>query len=381
MRQNFCYFYRNQSFVMKTKKETCKNCEQQFNEGFKFCPHCGQQAKDELTVKVLFYNTISNYFSFDARFFKSFLPLLFKPGYLASKFIEGKRLLYLHPAQMYLFIAIVFFFLFSFIQRSQVQSLNDSLAKTLKKDNSFNKFKDEGILDSLKLVQEIVNEVQDSITRAKLLKSLNDNDFIEEYSKEKIDSLFIEEVDDQKRTVTFDFDEKKVDSLIEVDAPEAQIHRAMGMEQDAGYIKKRMYKQALKFYKSRSGGSILQAFYDAIPIAMFFLLPIFALFLKLFYRKHGLYAHHLVFSFYYFSFLFTVFSIIIGINFIFDIPDWLDWLLAFSTFVYLYLALRRFYNQSRFKTLVKASVTSILFLIFVAPLTAAVLGMFAFLFY
>ena len=42
--------------------------------------------------------------------------------------------------------------------------------------------------------------------------------------------------------------------------------------------------------------------------------------LKILYRKKGLYAHHLVFSFYYFSFLFTVFSVIIGVNFIVDIP-------------------------------------------------------------
>jgi len=49
--------------------ETCKNCEQQFKKEFDFCPHCGQKVNDELTLGVLFYNTISNYFSFDARFF------------------------------------------------------------------------------------------------------------------------------------------------------------------------------------------------------------------------------------------------------------------------------------------------------------------------
>ena len=366
---------------MKIRKVTCKNCEQQFNEGFKFCPHCGQQAKDELTVKVLFYNTISNYFSFDARFFKSFLPLLFKPGYLASKFIEGKRLLYLHPAQMYLFIAVVFFFLFSFIQRSQVQSLNESLAKTLKKDNAIEEMQDERFIDSIKLVEESKKRVEDSIARAVLLKTIKNNEFIDIYSEEKIDSLFQLEDTEQNRSVTFDFDEKKVDSLIEIDASEALIYKAMGMEDDAGYIKKRMYKQALKFYKSRSGGSILQAFYDAIPIAMFFLLPIFALILKILYRKHGLYAHHLVFSFYYFAFLFTVLSLIIGFNFIFNIPDWIDWFLGLSAFIYLYLALKRFYSQGKFKTFIKASVTSVMFLLFVAPLTAVILGLFAFLFY
>ncbi|WP_246126039.1 DUF3667 domain-containing protein [Bizionia myxarmorum] len=99
---------------MANSKHLCKNCETTYNEAFAFCPHCGQKRNDALTLKVLFYNTISNYFSFDARFFKSFLPLLLKPGYLAEQFIVGKRLLFLHPAQMYLFIAIIFFSLNSF---------------------------------------------------------------------------------------------------------------------------------------------------------------------------------------------------------------------------------------------------------------------------
>ena len=97
---------------MEKNMVTCKNCEKEYNDSFEFCPHCGQKSNDELTIGILFYNTISNYFSFDARFFKSYIPLMFKPGYLPNKFIEGKRLLYLHPAQMYLFISVVFFFLF-----------------------------------------------------------------------------------------------------------------------------------------------------------------------------------------------------------------------------------------------------------------------------
>ena len=105
------------------KQGLVTNCEHKFEEGFKFCPHCGQKTNDDLTLGVLFYNTITNYFSVDARFFKSFIPLMFKPGYLAKRFIEGKRLLYLHPAQMYLFISVVFFFLFSFITRDNNNNL------------------------------------------------------------------------------------------------------------------------------------------------------------------------------------------------------------------------------------------------------------------
>lgn len=366
---------------MATSLETCKNCEQQFNEAYSFCPHCGQQAKDELTVKVLFYNTISNYFSFDARFFKSFLPLLVKPGYLAAKFIEGKRLLYLHPAQMYLFIAVVFFFLFSFVQRNQVESLDEKLAETLTENALLDNIDDKGARDSILQARQEQKKAEDSIARAEVKKALQDNKFITGFSDKQIDSLIARDDFRKNDMATFDFDTKPVDSLIASGASDEKVYKAMGMDDDAGYFQRRMYAQALKFYKSRKGGSILQAFYDTIPIAMFFLLPIFALILKLFHLKRGIYAHHLVFSFYYFSFLFTVFSIILGINFIFDVPDWIDFLIMLSTFAYLVIALQRFYVQGWFKSFVKGLMASFIFLSVVTPIAFVLLGLFAFLFY
>ncbi|MDB9755425.1 DUF3667 domain-containing protein [Winogradskyella sp.] len=116
---------------MSNTTVNCQNCEQSHKESFEFCPHCGQKTNDELTIGVLFYNTISNYFSFDARFFKSFFPLMYKPGYLAKEFIKGKRLLYLHPAQMYLFIAVIFFFIFNFYVRDSRTALDKNMQNVL----------------------------------------------------------------------------------------------------------------------------------------------------------------------------------------------------------------------------------------------------------
>ncbi|MFL1012903.1 DUF3667 domain-containing protein [Flavisericum labens] len=362
---------------MERKLETCKNCEEQFRSSFKFCPYCGQQAKDELTVKILFYNTISNYFSFDARFFKSFLPLLFKPGYLASKFIAGKRLLYLHPAQMYLFVTVVFFFLFSFVQRQQVKDMDEKVGWSFNQMDSLKSINNE----SLKVGERLKQIIPETADKEVLENAFNQNEVLEELYSEETDSLIDATKSNKKDIVELDYNTKAVDSLLELGASNDLIYKAMGMPDEASAFKKRMYSQALKFYKSRKGGGILQTFYDAIPFAMFFLLPIFALILKLLYRKRGLYAHHLVFSFYYFAFLFTVFSIILIINFIYDIPDWIDFILMLSTFGYLLFAVKRFYRQGWFASIFKASLTMLLFLSLVAPLTVIVLGVFAFLFY
>jgi len=145
----------------------CKNCEKTFDKDFEFCPYCGQKAKDDLTIGLLFYNTISNYFSFDARFFKSFIPLMIRPGYLAKRFVEGKRLLFLHPAQFYLFISIVFFFLFSFIARKQQLEFDKSIKKEFENVKSSDTI-NINALDSISLAK-----ITDQIKNNKRLPSTN----------------------------------------------------------------------------------------------------------------------------------------------------------------------------------------------------------------
>lgn len=362
----------------------CLNCEEPLEEGFKFCPNCGQKTNEILTVGVLFYNTIANYFSFDARFFKSFFPLMFKPGKLAKCFIQGKRLLYLHPAQMYLFVSVVFFFLFSFSVRKQAKNLDEGLAKTFEKSQVIDATSNRFIRDSIRhfiLENEKKNDynVTDIVSQA-----LKANQQQTGLNENQIDSLLAEGSFQDDKDVVFEglgFNKYQIDSLLASGASDEEIYKEIGLEEDAGAFQQRLFKQGLKFYKNRKGGSLLQSFYDTIPIAMFFLLPIFAFILKVFYFKKGRYAHHLVFSFYYFSFLFTAFSIIVGVNMIWDIPNWIDWLAAISTFIYFLMALKRFYGQGWFLTFIKANLATCTFLLFVIPLTTAILGVFTFLFY
>ena len=352
----------------------CKNCENKIEQNFQFCPHCGQKSNEDLTLRVLFYNTISNYFSVDARFFRSFLPLLFKPGYLAKRFIEGKRLLYLHPAQMYLFISVIFFFLYSFNVRETVQEVD----KKLKKTNLI-----EQVSDSI----ESKKQITDSIQLEKLIAPLKDNKIVTGIKEEDIkslDSLIKAENKDvqTKGILNFAFNEKKIDSLIAKDAPDETIYKALGMGNDAGFVKRKFYAQMLKFYKDRGLGAILQTFYDSIPLAMFFLLPIFAFILKIFYFRRGHFSHHLVFSFYFFSFLFTVFSILVVSNLIWeDFPGWITVSVMLSTFFYLFFAVKRFYDQGWILSFIKSNFISFAFLTFVIPLAIVIMGLMAFFFY
>ncbi|WP_241485195.1 DUF3667 domain-containing protein [Psychroserpens damuponensis] len=378
---HFYYIYgNNQSIVMGSQLITCQNCESEIKEEFEFCPKCGQKVNEDLTLGVLFYNTISNYFSFDARFLKSFIPLMFRPGYLARKFLEGKRLLYLHPAQMYLFITVVFFFIFSFTVRNQTETLNRELKKELSNENAV------VFTDSLKQrKKDSLNRVEarrkDSIGRAQVKEALVDNKWLTGMDEKQIDSIVTRDDYRKNKATHFDFATKDMDSLIAINASDKEIYTAMGLEPDDGWMTRKLYAQALKFYKARDGGNILKAFYDTVPLAMFFLLPIFALILKVLYFRKGRYAHHLVFSFYYFSFLFMVFSFIFGINIFWDVPDGIDWLIALSTFFYLFIALKRFYGQGWFLSFFKCSVATFTFMTLVVPTAVMIIGLLSFMMY
>lgn len=345
--------------------EQCKNCEQTFDSSFEYCPHCGMQATDNLTIGVLFSNTIENYFSVDARFFKSFGTLMLKPGVLARQFIDGKRLKYLHPAQFYLFISVVFFFIFSFTVRKADNEISEAFKKGFNREIS---------LDSVK-----VNT--DSLDIAKARSALKKNKKYIGMSDEELKELdSIMTLDSQKPNFSLGFKRELLDSLITMGAPLTQKYEAMGMKEDANAFTRKFYAQMLKFYEKKGGG-ILQALYDTIPIAMFLLLPLFAVLLKLFYWKRVTFAHHLVFSFYYFTFIFTSFSILLLVNKVWQIPMGIEALICFSFVIYLILALRNFYRTSWVSSFFKASIISFLYMMIIMPVAAIGTILVAFMLY
>ena len=359
-----------EDFALEPTNVICQNCEKTHDVEFQFCPHCGQQANEKLTVGVLFYNTIANYFSFDARFFRSFIPLVFKPGVLAKRFVSGKRLMYLHPAQMYLFISVIFFFLFSF----KIREYNSDFDKALKE--GFETIKKDSVNMS-PIDSSTVAKLGESIKNQKLMSGLSEEE------RQELDTVFAFASKPQsvKNNFTFGYDREKLDSLILADASEKEQLKAVGMEDDDGFLAKIFYRQLIKFHKNKGGG-IVQAFFDTIPISLFILLPIFAMILKVFFWRRGTFAHHLVFSFYYFSFLFVTMSIILAFNyFIADIPDWIDWLIVMSTFFYLVFAMRTFYQQNFIISFIKASMSSFIYMMFVVPVAIFIVLGLAFLFY
>ena len=357
--------------------EFCKNCEAPLKEEFKYCPECGQKVHEDLSLKVLFNNTISNYFSVDARFFRSFIPLMFRPGYVARKFVEGKRLTYLHPAQYYLFVSVVFFFILSFKVREYNAAADKAIKEGFKLEKTRNTDKKTDSLPNIKLDSTSISKIKEP-----LLKNPKIANAIGEEDMKVLDSVLTADLSKpSKNELNFGYNTKALDSLLAIDASEEEMFKVLGLGENPNFIKKAFSRQLIKFHK-QEGGGIVQAFFDSIPIALFFLLPIFAFILKLFYWRKGRFSYHLVFSFYYFTFLFIIMAILIGVNsFLWDIPGWLDGLIILYCFVYLWLSMHYFYKQGYFLTLIKSGLATFIYMLMILPFALGIIAAASFFFY
>jgi hypothetical protein len=113
-------------------------------------------------------------------------------------------------------------------------------------------------------------------------------------------------------------------------------------------------KTALKKMKSNP-----KLMFDKIrehrPKIIFVLLPVFALMLKLlYYRSNVLYIKHLIFSFYFHAFIFFVFLLIVLLELTkVSVLDSFSGSLYLLIPINLYFGLKRVYNQTRWKTIIK----------------------------
>lgn len=105
---------------------------------------------------------------------------------------------------------------------------------------------------------------------------------------------------------------------------------------------------------------VVDSFAHRLPYILFVSLPFFALILKLLYvrKKNFYYSDHVIFTLYHYIFSFILLLLIAGLGVLKDwlgygIFGWLILALIILWAVYLYKGMKRFYGQSRSKTIIK----------------------------
>jgi hypothetical protein len=325
----------------KPHNEFCLNCGTKLVDTF--CHHCGQKdIPRRQTLGELFSNFISSFWSYEGKFFLTTKYLITKPGFLATEYSAGRRESYYHPARMYVFISFVFFLL--------LFSLPDSVS-------------DGG--ETAEMTKEDLKELKEELKGAGLDSTFQDS--VKKVISDAVkDSTNLDKGKKPKKNSDVSFFGQAYKSAKAYDSAQNLLPEA---ERDGWFVQKlnrraaelnTRYKDDRKSFFNDYG----QAFKDNSSKVLFYLLPIFALLLKLFYvRRDFFYSEHLVFSIYYYNFFYLAGSLML----LFDLAPSLSWistLIGFWIFFYLLFAMKQMYGQSWRKTILKFSLFSFVFMFF-----------------
>jgi|SRR6218665_1453816 len=258
------------------KDKTCLNCNYVVEN--RYCPNCGQENTDtRKTFHHLFVHFFEDLTHYENAFWKTIKNLLLKPASLTREYLSGKRLSYLAPVRLYIFISFVTFFLISVIPNSATDNL-------IKGDESF----------TVKTVDKNGKEKDSVIHRKDLsLPELMKKDEMEQKLKKYSNS--------QQNEGFLNLGYKNVREL-------DSLQKYGPKEDKLGEWEYNMIKKTLVIKEKNTKKEMLDKFLEAarhnFPKTLFIYMPLFAFILWIFHgKRRWYYFDHGIFTLHYFSFL------------------------------------------------------------------------------
>lgn len=292
------------------QEEKCANCATLLAAGVNYCPSCGQDVKNKVVpIKELAGDVVRDTLGFESKFFNSIPKLLFRPGYLTNEFVKGKRATYIPAIRMYIFISIVAFLIFSI--------------------DSGKKLPDDLITDPTSLEAIVDTLSTDTTSEFDLILSL--------------DGVQVDNMAAFKKKM----DEVGFEVWLQEEMPDEPIMQFF-------------MRKLFMMYENNGWQQVNQNIERNLSVMMFFLIPFFALLMKLLLWR-SYYVVHLIFCFHLVSFFFIEMSIfeLLDIYVLQDIS--VVGLLLFI--VYFYIALAKVYKKRWF---INLSLTLLNLVLFVA---------------
>ena len=94
-------------------KRQCLNCGAAL--AGEYCSRCGQRSgRRDLRFSDVTSELLGDLLDWDSRIWRTLVPLLFRPGYLTSEYMAGRRARYVPPLRLYLIISFILFLTLSF---------------------------------------------------------------------------------------------------------------------------------------------------------------------------------------------------------------------------------------------------------------------------
>ena len=339
----------------------CKNCGTKLMG--MYCYRCGQYALD---TEQPFWKYVRQYFEnvyqFEGKVWQTLYRLFASPGFLTKEFNLGKINSYVHPFKLYMFIATVFFMAFFYMASSKTDNvLTDTLFSSeltdlenvpFVADTSVVVLEAEVVLEKLK--ESKIKNV-DSLFQISPL--LNNNEYLK-CSQVKLPTEWVEHC---------------LEPVSQKDLPKELKNFLTGVDENVVvYEWKALRIQKEKTFQIKAFKEMFMADLSKYtPFLMMFLLPVFALMTRWFFRKSQLnYMSHFVCALHINSVFLLLISIPLVVLFSGVEAVWV-WKASVSFFLlyllgYMLVAFKRVFGLQWLKTFQKTMVVYILFyLIFI----------------
>lgn len=294
-----------------------------------YCPACGQENKrHDVSLGEVLREAWDEIAKVDSKLLKTAVPLLFRPGFLTREFIAGKRVRYISPFKMYLIVS--FFFFVALGWKAQ-----DGIARNLARGQT-TLAKETHRAREEKAAAEARRKAKKNATTAAPPRPPQ---VTGGQTKEKHGPFTVLVGDSRVGLADLP------DSVASYRAAQAKLPAAKRDE-----WRTQFGKHLLILFKSGNTASLVGGLFDAGSKMMFFLLPVYALLLKVLYiRSRRLYVEHFVYALH----VHTVFFLFLTLELLVPIAG-LRMVLAAAFLLYSFLSLRTVYGQGVIKTLFKS---------------------------
>ena len=261
--------------------KTCLNCRHVVEN--RFCPNCGQE---NVSVRKNFYHLFVHFFEdlthYENAFWRTIKNLITKPGSLTSEYLSGKRMSYLAPIRLYIFISFV-----TFLSINLLPADSDAVTVNMNEQTKVGKIDVETAKKNAhNLVSDLAKDNKIGKKEADSLKN-----FIASVRK-KDDDISVGFFQDDAKTLE-EYDEK-IKEMSEKEKPSA--------------IEQMFVRKSIELNNRYTGKELQERFFETfkhnLPKVLFIYMPLFAFILWIFEsKKKYYYFDHGIFTLHYFSFL------------------------------------------------------------------------------
>jgi hypothetical protein len=311
----------------KLRKETnCLNCGAEVDG--RYCKYCGQEnIEPKQTFWQLTVHFIEDLTHFDGKFFKVLKSLFFNPGFLTREYMIGRRADYINPIRMYLFISAMYFLLLMSVFLPYEEAHKDAKPQSRSNQNV-----------ALNIDTTINNEIAFADTSSKIQVTREGRN-LKIKDKRKSKGWFNDET-----VASYDSTQKAL---------------AAGKKDGwfAHYFKRKTlqniesYEKDPELWSHKMWGN----FYHSLPYVLFLSLPLIGLLLQLLYirREQFYYVGHIIFLLHFYCVVFITLSISGLLALCGKWGDTTGTIMETGLFLYLLIAMKRFYQQGWGKTIIK----------------------------